>query len=122
MNLGQKLVCGMALLAPVGFAQSCFAQSFSLVQLVSSSGCGNATTCSVPISIAAGHILFVGASTETDGINITGVSAGGTYIDGYLTNGDQYNSTPYLTGGYVYPTTATQGPVTVTFSGSTGGA
>ena len=97
-------------------------QSFTLVQLASSSGCGSTTTCSVTASLGAGHILFIGASTNTPGIKISSINVGGTYVPGWLTNGIDYASTAYLDGGYVYPTTSTAGPIVVTFSGSTGGA
>ena len=96
-------------------------QSFTLVQLVSSSGC-TGTTCSVTASLGAGHILFIGASTVNPGIKISSINVGGTYVPGWMTNGGLYTQTAYLDGGYIYPTTSTAGPIVVTFSGTTGGA
>jgi Putative Ig domain len=99
-------------------------QTFQLIHLSESSGCGNETTCSVALTgnVTAGNLLVITSSTVTSGIKISSISAGGTFISGNLINGAEFVSTPWLDGGYVYPATATSGPIVVTFSGSTGGA
>ncbi len=99
-------------------------QTITLVNHSQSLSCASATTCVVNLSgpTTAGNLLVITAWANNP-VYVTGLNAGGAYSDGYVRNGAPFGDTRgFLSGGYVSSALATAGPVTVTFSGATGGA
>ena len=86
-----------------------------------SSGCTNATTCSVSLTgdgISTGSLLVISADSKTAGTMISSINVGGTYVSGNALSAD---SATWVDMGYVCPASATTGPVIVTFNQSNGG-
>jgi hypothetical protein len=86
----------------------------------SHAACTTGTTCAVTLSgsVVTGDLLLMSVSMITAGSSVQGIDVGGTWQSGYnLTGG----STRYMTVGYVYPATATAGPITVAYTATNGG-
>jgi hypothetical protein len=94
----------------------------SLVNHSESASCGNSTTCSVTLKGPVTQFNFlVITAWAINPVHAVSISSGGTFVDGNVRNGTA-SARGFLSGGYVLSTTATAGPIVVTFSGATGGA
>ena len=96
--------------------------AITLVNHSQSVSCGNATTCSVALEgpVSHGNFLVITA-WAINPVHVLSISAGGTFVDGYVRNGTAATR-GFLSGGYVSSTATTRGPIVVNFSGATGGA
>jgi hypothetical protein len=95
--------------------------SFTLVHSSPATiGCSGTSTCSVALTgpMSANNLATVQCIAGS-AVTISSVSAGGTLIPVASTESGS-SSTGYNTGGYIYPTTATAGPIVVTFSAAMG--
>lgn len=80
-------------------------------------GSGASIAVTLTGSIANGDLLLIGTET-TAAVNVTTLSAGGTWVQTPNMSGD--GGVHYLNTGYVYPATATAGPVTINYDATAG--
>ena len=99
------------------------AASFGAVVKSVSSGCTDATTCSVTLTsgIGAGDLVLFAVSTINP-VAPASVNVGGTYAPVLVDMPQTNTGRPYNSGGVIVSATATSGPVVMTFSATSGGA
>ena len=89
-------------------------------------GCAGVINCAITLSASLGtnHLATLQCYTTTQ-TYITSISAGGTAVPVFSATGATNTNNLFGSSAYVYPTTATAGPITVNFGGAgigTGGS
>lgn len=86
---------------------------------------GTGTTCELTLNgaISAGNLLVIGCNTAPSTcVQMQSISSGGTLVPVYSASGAGSTDIGCFEHGYVYPSTAASGPLTITFNAATRGA